>query len=429
MNYWEANKLLYSLINYERNKAKYQDFKLEKFKNFLTEISNPERRLNNVVLIAGTKGKGSTATMLASSLTACGIKTGLFTSPHLLSWRERIRVDNQMIPTKEFCEILSSLLPLIKKHKLTFFETLTAVAFLYFLKEKTEWTVLEVGLGGRLDATNVVSPTLSIITRIGFDHTEILGEDLISIAKEKAGIIHPQSTVITFKQTPEVLAVIEEFAKKNEGKVIIRDLICPKTIKLHRLGSEFKMKNSSLPFSLSLLGEHQIENTRLVLSSLSHIKKDDDRITWEKVREGLAYTRVPARCEIISSQPEIMVDCAHNIDSSQALKEVIEQILKKRAIFVFGVAKDKKVFGMLRILSAVGDHFVFTQAKHPRALNIEELTSQAKKLNLKFTTAKTVSQAIKKAIARQKKEIIVITGSFYVVGEGMRYLRYRPINI
>ncbi|MEO0102307.1 MAG: folylpolyglutamate synthase/dihydrofolate synthase family protein [candidate division WOR-3 bacterium] len=428
MNYREANKLLYSLINYERNKTKYHDFKLEKFKHFLTEISHPERRLNNVVLVAGTKGKGSTATMLASSLTACGIKTGLFTSPHLLSWQERIRVDNRTIPTKEFCEILSSLLPLIRKHKLTFFETLTAVAFLYFLKEKTEWTILEVGLGGRLDATNVVSPTLSIITRIGFDHTELLGEDLILIAKEKAGIIHPQSTVITFQQIPEVLAVIKEAAQKNGGEVITENLICPETIKLHRLGSEFKIKNSPLSFFLPLLGEHQVENTELVLSSLARIKKDDNRITWEKVREGLAHTYVPARCELISSQPEIMVDCAHNIDSSQALKEVIKKILKKRAIFVFGVAKDKKVFEMLSILSAVGDYFVFTQAKHPRALNIEELTLHAEKLNLKFTTAKTVSQAIKKAIARQRKEIIVITGSFYVVGEGMRYLRRRQIE-
>jgi dihydrofolate synthase/folylpolyglutamate synthase len=425
MNYWEVNKILYSLINYERDKAKYQEFKLEKFKNFLKEISHPEEKLSNVILIAGTKGKGSTATMLSNCLTACGIKTGLFTSPHLLSWRERIRINNQMIPTREFCEIFSNILPLIKEHKLTFFETLTAIAFLYFLREKTEWTVLEVGLGGRLDATNVVSPRIAIITRIGFDHTELLGETLTAIAREKAGIIHPNSTVVTFHQTPEVLAVIKKQAKENESKVVTENLIDRSSIRLNKFGSSFKMKGEEIPFFLPLLGAHQIENVELVLAALSEIKREEKRVSWEKVREGLKRVYIPARCELISSQPPIMIDCAHNPDSAFALKEVIEKILRKRALFVFGVARDKKVEEMLEILSPVGRYF-FTQARHPRALPIEVLASYGKKLNLKFCAKKNVAQAIKTALANQGKEILVITGSFYVVGEALRFFKHHP---
>uniref|UniRef100_A0A7C3YPX3 tetrahydrofolate synthase n=1 Tax=candidate division WOR-3 bacterium TaxID=2052148 RepID=A0A7C3YPX3_UNCW3 len=425
MNYWEVNKILYSLINYERDKAKYQEFKLEKFKNFLKEISHPEEKLSNVILIAGTKGKGSTATMLSNCLTACGIKTGLFTSPHLLSWRERIRINNQMIPTREFCEIFSNILPLIKEHKLTFFETLTAIAFLYFLREKTEWTVLEVGLGGRLDATNVVSPRIAIITRIGFDHTELLGETLTAIAREKAGIIHPNSTVVTFHQTPEVLAVIKKQAKENESKVVTENLIDRSSIRLNKFGSSFKMKGEEIPFFLPLLGAHQVENVELVLAALSEIKREEKRVSWEKVREGLKRVYIPARCELISSQPPIMIDCAHNPDSAFALKEVIEKILRKRALFVFGVARDKKVEEMLEILSPVGRYF-FTQARHPRALPIEVLASYGKKLNLKFSAKKNVAQAIKTALANQGKEILVITGSFYVVGEALRFLKHHP---
>ncbi|MEO0116907.1 MAG: folylpolyglutamate synthase/dihydrofolate synthase family protein [candidate division WOR-3 bacterium] len=429
MNYREAERLLYSLISYERDKAKYQDFKLERFKSFLREISSPQEKLSNVVLIAGTKGKGSTATMLASALSACGIKTGLFTSPHLLSWRERIRISGQMISKKDFCQILSSLLPKVKKYRLTFFETLTAIAFLYFLREKVEWTVLEVGLGGRLDATNVVSPRLAIITRIGFDHTELFGEDLLSIAKEKAGIIHPNSLVITFQQKPEVLAVIKKTAREKDSEVITENLISLKSLRLTKAGSQFKIKKNPHPFFLPLLGRHQVENLELVLSALARIKVGDERITWEKIGDGLANVYVPARCELISQHPEIMVDCAHNPDSCLALRDVLKDIFKKKAIFVFGVARDKKVEEMLKILSDVGSSFVFTQARHPRALNREILASYGEKLNIKFTTEKSVGQAIKTALAQQKREIVVITGSFYVVGEGMNSLGYRPAGI
>ncbi len=422
MNYREANKFLSSLINYERDKAKYQDFKLEKFKNFLTEISNPEKRLKKVILVAGTKGKGSTSTMLASCLASCGIKTGLFTSPHLLSWRERIRVNNRMITSKNFCKLLSSLLPQITKNKLTFFEALTAIAFLYFLEEDVEWAVLEVGLGGRLDATNVVSPNISVITRIGFDHTEILGDDLVSIAREKSGIIHSGSTVVTSRfQAPEVLAVIEETAKERWSKLVINPLLKAGSIKLGKDGSRFEV--GRYPFFLPLLGGHQIENAELVINSLLEIKRDDPRITWEGIRIGLERTSLLARCQLISEEPAIMVDVAHNPDSCHALKEVIEKVLKKKAIFVFGVARDKKIEEMLSILSAVGDYFLLSQARHPRAQEVEILSSYAQKLGLKFTTAKPVAKAIRMALAQQKREVIVLTGSFYLVGEGLKFLK------
>ncbi len=425
MKYQEACNILYSLINYERDKAKYQDFKLVRFKDFLTEISNPEKELKNVILIAGTKGKGSTSTMIATSLSVCGIKTGLFTSPHLLSWRERIKIDGRMISEKDFAHLFTDLLPLIKKHKPTFFEVLTALAFRYFLREGCEYNVLEVGLGGRLDATNVVSPRISVITRIGFDHTELLGEDLLSIAREKAGVIHPQSTVVTFHQLPEVLSLIKETAEAKESRLVVRGLINSNSIRLDKRGSYFKVKGNSLPFFLPLMGEHQIENTELAITSLLEIKKEEPRITWEGIRKGLANTWVPARCELISKRPLFMIDVAHNPDSCFALKNVIEKIFKKRAIFVLGVAKDKKVEEMLKILSEVGNYFILTQAKHPRALDLDILVAHAQNINLPYEAKKPVSQAIKLSLARQKEEIVVLTGSFYVVGEGLRYLRNR----
>lgn len=357
----------------------------------------------------------------------CGLKTGLFTSPHIISLRERIRVNGKEIPEKDLNRLVNKIRPQTKKFNITFFEAVTAVAFLYFLEKKIEYTVLEVGLGGRLDATNVTHPKISVITKIGYDHTEILGKTLTKIAKEKAGIIHPGSYVVLSSQKPSVLKALKEKIKTTKNKYCDTTRYGQiKNVKTDLTGSEFTIERRAVSgrFRINFVGEHQIENARTALATLLFIKEQDSRITTDGIKKGFERARISARCQIVSKEPLIIVDGAHNPESTKSLSDVIKNIIKQKVIIIFGSSQGKLVKDMFKTLAPVTKQFILTQSENPRALPSEELALILKEFTVPYKTTKSLTNAIKLGLASQEgKTPLVITGSFYVASEALIVLK------
>jgi dihydrofolate synthase/folylpolyglutamate synthase len=386
-------------------------------------------------------------------LRVCGLKPGLFTSPHILSLRERIRINGKEISKKDLNRLVNKIRPQAKKFNITFFEAVTAVAFLYFLEKKIDCTVLEVGLGGRLDATNVVNPKVSVITKIGYDHTEILGKTLPKIAKEKAGIIHPASIsmlpktnnatkspfakqfenrdgvhpgsyVVFSSQKPSVLKVLKEKIKTTKNKYCdTAKEFQIKNVKTDLAGSEFTIEQRAVSerFRINLVGEHQIENARTALATLLYLKKQDSRITIDGIKKGFERTRISARCQVVSKEPLIIVDGAHNPESAKSLSDVIKNIVKQKVIIIFGSSQGKLVKVIFKTLTPVTKQFILTQSENPRALSSKELALILKEFAIPYETTKSVPDAVKLGLASQKgKTPLVITGSFYVASEALQ---------
>ncbi len=430
MNYKEANQFLDSLINYERTAPAYNDFKLERFKNLLKDLANPHKKLKNVILVAGTKGKGSVCHFLESALHICGLRTGHFSKPHLVSICERIKVLSKPIPESDFARLVAKIKSRIKKHKCTYFETITAIAFLYFLENNLDYTILEVGLGGRLDSTNVTEPIISVITLIGFDHTDVLGDSLSKIATEKAAIIHNNGYVVSSKQRPMAWNVIKKQVKDTNSRLFLigRDLkISQEKISIN--GSKFRIKfdKAEREFSIPVLGKHQIENAATAIGVLQRLMTLDKSINWNGIAQGFKRVQIPARCQFVRRNPLIMVDVAHNPDSALALNKTIQDIFKKDVTLVFGASKEKLVNEMLTILLPITDKVILTRADSPRAYDPKDLAQLIEPYSIPFQITKSVKQAISEALkTASQNDLIVITGSFYVAGEALQILKTKP---
>lgn len=366
----------------------------------MSALGNPENRLK-LIHIAGTKGKGSTAIFLSQLLQSSGHKVGLFTSPHLVDLRERIQINNQPISKKSFTNIMNQLLPHLKKIRPTFFETMTALALCYFTKEKVDYAIMEVGLGGRLDATNIINPLVSIITRIDFDHMDKLGNTLTKIAREKAGIIKPNTPVITIKQQPEVMKVIRTYARKLKAPI-------------HQIPkSKCLMSN----FKCGVAGQHQRENLSLALAAYEHLsKKHAQRSTLNALRRLI----LPARIEVVSRNPLTIIDTAHNPVSMQALVDTIKTEFRyKQLVLVIGLARDKEVDKILRIILPLADIIIFTKSDNPRLLEPMDFIDYIKDYDLAvpiflepdYRKALRTAQSV-----AGRKDLILITGSFYLAG-------------
>jgi dihydrofolate synthase / folylpolyglutamate synthase len=416
-----ANKFLDSLIDYERNIAVNYKFKLDRFRGFLQSIGSPQEKLKNCILIAGTKGKGSTAAFLDSALRACGLKTGLYTSPHIFSASERIKFSGREISHNDLLCLVNKIKSPARKFDITYFEAMTAMAFLHFLEKKPDYTILEVGLGGRLDATNVVTPLISVITRIGYDHTNILGKTLTRIAREKAEIIHSRSFVVISQQRPTALKVIKNKVRTTNSKYFdtAKEISIIKA-KTDITGSVFTIKNKGR-FGIRLLGKHQIENACTAIGVLSFLQSKDSRITENCVKEGLKNTQMLARCQIISKNPLIIVDGAHNPESVSALNQVIHNIIRKKVVVIFGSSQGKLVKEMFKILSPVTEQFILTQSENPRHIPVSELADILKPFKIPFITTKSVKKAVEKGMELAKRKTpLIITGSFYVASETLK---------
>ncbi len=428
-DYQQALKYIYQLNKYGIKLG------LENIFYLLSLLGNPQEKLK-IIHIAGTNGKGSTAVIISSILQAAGFKVGLYTSPHLVDFNERMKINGKNISSSKVVELLERIKPFIKKtakakdcRHPTFFEVITAMAFLYFYEEKVDFLVLEVGLGGRLDATNVCNPLLSVITRIDYDHMDKLGNSLKEIAREKGGIIKSGKVVISSKQYKTVKNELRKIAKEKETEIFfIDEKINIRLIKADINGISFNLKGLYGEFKnlfLSLIGKHQLENAATAIGVIETLKINGFKITTHAIREGLKRVKWEGRLEIIQEKPLIIMDGAHNPNGIKKIKKALKEIFSyQRLILILAIFSDKDYSKIIQIISPIANLLITSQSKNPRATPSEIIAQEAKRFinqdRIKIT--KTIPQAIKYALKiAHQDDLICLTGSLYTVGEARKY--------
>jgi dihydrofolate synthase/folylpolyglutamate synthase len=385
----------------------------------LQDLGSPQEKLK-FIHIVGTNGKGSTAAFIHSILQQAGFKVGLFTSPHLFDFRERIRIGQRLISKKEVREKTDFLRQRIEKLKLKpiFFEVTTALALLYFAERKVDWVVLEAGLGGRWDATNVVIPYISVITPISLDHTHKLGRRVEEITREKAGVIKENVPVITNNINKKILAVLRKTCEEKKTELVVVKKNC-RILQQNLEGTVFK-KGEDI-FTLKLLGKHQIENALLAIEVIKELTCHHRlKISTEMIKKGLVKTSWPGRLEIISSSPLIILDGAHNRAAASRLRQSLKYYFKgQKFIFIIGVLQDKNIRGIFQSLSPLAEIIITTSINSPRAMCPERLKEIARKYHPRVKVIPSLKKALLEAkkIADNKKIAICITGSLYLIGE------------
>jgi dihydrofolate synthase/folylpolyglutamate synthase len=400
---------------------------LERMEAMTARLDAPHRRFPSV-LIAGTNGKGSTAAMIEQVLREEGYRTGLYTSPHLIDFRERIRIDGAMIPEEELSaltdEIRGAVMPAGAAFTCTFFEFTTALAFLYFARRRVDIAVIEVGLGGRFDATNVLAPLVSVIAPIDLDHEAFLGDTIEKIAGEKAGIIKPKVPVIVGKQRPEALGVIVDEAGGRGAPLV-------------RFGVDFDVKGESpssfvyrgrktLRLSSPLRGHYQIENASLAAAALECLGRSGMEISTDAIVKGIRSVAWEGRLEIVQEEPLILLDGAHNPAGAGALAEFLDSQKRERRsgriILVLGILRDKNIPEILRLLLPICDEVIFTRPDLPRAASPSELAELAGFYPLAIFKRERVPEALAYALSRSTpRDLLCISGSLYTVGEAKAY--------
>jgi dihydrofolate synthase/folylpolyglutamate synthase len=438
VNYQAALSYILSFTDYEKLPAflyKADNFDLRRMAELLDRLGNPHLT-SPAIHVAGTKGKGSTAAMIASALSAAGYRTGLYTSPHLHTFRERITVDGEMITEEELSALTERLQPEIDEvnrrndyGEITTFEILTALAFAFFMERRVDFQVLEVGLGGRLDATNVVMPRIAVITSISLDHAEVLGDSLAKIAGEKAGIIKPGTLVISAPQSNEVEGVIEEVCRSKGVSLITvgRDVTWRK-LKSDLSGQFFEVKGKAGNHKLiiPLLGEHQLENAAVAVAALEALD-----IGVVDIARGLAQVQWPGRLEILRHEPLFLADGAHNADSANRLRETIEKYLHfDRLILILGASSDKDIAGIVGALAPLSSQAIVTRSRHPRALAPNLLLEELEKQGVKGELVESVSSAVERAMEMAgPRDLICATGSLFVAAEAREYVKGIPYDV
>ena len=392
-------------------------FGLDTIAELLSRLGNPQNEYKTI-LIAGTNGKGSTATMTASILESAGYKAGLYTSPHLVDVRERIVINGKKIARKDFDQIIANIKEKLKK-PLTYFELLTAAAFVYFQRQKVDIAVLEVGLGGRLDATNVCRPLVSIITNVAFDHMAYLGNTLESITSEKAGIIKQNGICLTAAKQKNVLQVLKNICAERKAK-------------LYRLGADIKIvkqKNSFFAYqglhrklsglTISLQGEHQLANAALAVAAVELSDKNGLKIGNNAIRAGLKKAYLDARLEVLQKEPFFLLDGAHNPAGINSLCRALKKDFSyKRLILIFSSLLDKDYCRMLKKIAPLAYKIILTKLKTTRAELPDNMLKILDKIGYKAIVTENVGQAIQKAQSLAgKQDLICATGSFYLAGE------------
>jgi len=378
MDYSNAITYLHSLIDYEKMRLERytpETHNLARVERLLEAVGNPHTRFP-AVHIAGTKGKGSAAALCEACLRAAGYCTGFYVSPHLHTFRERIQVDRRNIAQEDVIALVEEIRPLVERvPDVTYFEAITAMGFLYFARSGVDVAVVEVGLGGRLDATNALTPEVSVITSLSLEHMYLLGDTLAEIAYEKAGIIKPGVPVVSAPQRAEALEVVEAVSRERGAPLAVvgRDWDYEPgpadldgqafTVRRGTGGSELDGE-----YWIPLLGRHQLENAASVIATLDVLGRRGFRISNEDVRKGLRTTYWPGRMEILSREPLVVADGAHNPYSAQMLRVALEEWFPgRRWVLVFGASADKDVTGMLEIFLPISDYVIVTRSDHPRA--------------------------------------------------------------
>jgi dihydrofolate synthase/folylpolyglutamate synthase len=402
VNYDESVRYLYSLGN-EIQTAKLG---LERITKLLEALGSPHRG-PRFIHIAGTNGKGSTAAMIENGLRAAGQRTGLYTSPHLVQPTERIRIHGEPVSQEQFAAAFTAVHETAQSCGLdmhpTYFESVTAMAFLLFNQAQLDWVVLEVGLGGRLDATNVVTPQLCVITPIDYDHQAFLGDSLASIAGEKAGILKPGVPAVFAHQHPEAAAILQRAAA---GPVLFADQWTVEDLSIDARGSRFLLRD--LPVNCPLAGAHQVENARTAAIALHELGFPPD---------GIAQTLWPGRLERVSEHPEIILDGAHNPAGTQALVDYIRRFYSGRNLWlVYGVMRDKAVDEMTSLLFPLAGRIILTAPDNSRALPPEQIPADDPIIT------HSVAEALQSLRRAAPDDVVFITGSLFVVGEARHLL-------
>ena len=438
-----AVNYLNSLTNYERvPRSQYTpgNFGIARTTRLLSALGNPQRSFKSVH-IAGTKGKGSTATMLAEMVRSCGLKVGLYTSPHLLDVRERIVVDGQMIPETSFARAVAAVAGVQVEARVTpptYFEVLTAAAFRYFAAVEVDVAVVETGMGGRLDATNVVTPEVVGLTSISYDHTLQLGTDLAAITQEKAGIIKKGIPVVSAPQRADVRDVIRNAAEAANAPLRFSDEGVDFSYRFEFSPAAGRHARICLTMPTSrfehlpvpLFGEHQAVNCTLALNMLDVLKSRGFPIDDQRAMAGLSNVRLDGRMQMVCEEPRILVDAAHNAASIHALMRAIGQhIPYDSMVVIFGCQKDKDIAGMIRRIQIGADKIIFTPTGSPRSADPAELASQYTEHSGKMAqVAQTLDEAIRIATsAITREDVICVTGSFYLVAEALRKLSRKTL--
>ena len=438
MTYRDALAYLYSLTNYEiKSTFAYapQFFDLRRVERLLEAVDNPQQKFRSIH-IAGTKGKGSTSCMLASILQAAGYRVGLYTSPHLHSFRERIQVNGTLIAEDELAAIAERLRPIaIEDPELTTFEVATALAFAHFAASGVEIAVVEVGLGGRLDATNVIQPLVSVITTIGHDHMHILGHTLAEIAGEKAGIIKEGVPVVTAPQQPDALRVIRQAAKSRKSilhetsqewswRGVSTTLDHQEFTASRRHGRIVTAPDTVLRrLAIPLLGKHQQRNAAVVLTTVDALRSAGLHVDNDAVRAGLAQVSWPARFEVMSTAPAFVIDGAHNVDSARSLDDTLRLCFPNiKPWYVLAILQDKDIPAILHELLPRAAGAYFARSNHPRAAEPESLQAQARRYGMPTRVIPSVEQATAQALLKaDPADLVVAAGSFSTAAEAREY--------
>lgn len=396
---------------------------LKNIQTILEELENPETHFKTIH-IAGTNGKGSTGAMLQSIFRASGYKTGFFTSPHLIDFRERIRINGKSIPQKDVIEFVNRMKNSVLENKCTFFETTTAMAFDYFAKEKVDVAIIETGLGGTFDSTNVIKPELSLITNIGFDHKEILGETLAKIAQEKAGIIKNKVPVITSNTEKEILDVLQKVAIEKNSELINSEKSSEiKIVKneFHKLEMNFSIGNKKInKIKFPFLGNHQLTNAKLAITAGFFLTRKFKKISNETIKNGIQNTIWLGRFTQIEQEPKLILDVAHNPDGMKFFVETLKKHFpNSKAFCVIGMASNKDIQTCFNILEGHFEKFICVTPNVSKVLEAKQLAKFAPKNTISSTT---VSEGIKlaKNFATENNDLICIIGSHFTVGEALQ---------
>jgi dihydrofolate synthase/folylpolyglutamate synthase len=448
MSYQSAVEQLYHL-GHELAQTPSHKFDLAHMRVLLAALGDPQHKFRSV-LIAGTNGKGSTAATLASILRAAGHKTGLYTSPHLVSINERIRNadDGRQISEAEFAatyeQVEAVARQLVAAASLpwhpSFFEMLTAMAFLYFAGQQVEIAVLEVGMGGRLDATNVVEPLVSVITDISLDHQKFLGNTISEIAQEKAGIIHPGGLLVTLPQHPQANDVIGKAVMERNAAAVSAVQYMP-PVSRGTKGTAWEphagarnrypltVMGKEIVVDSPLVGRHQLRNIALAIAAAEQVDRAGIRVSADDVERGIRETEWPGRFQVIPAtptSPEIVMDVAHNPAGAWALRSALsERYSEHRITMIFGVLRDKAVGEIAEILFPIADTIVATHVENPRSASPEEIIAAGARTGANIIAEADFSRAMEQGFQlamQNESSLLVITGSIYTVGAASAWL-------
>jgi dihydrofolate synthase/folylpolyglutamate synthase len=404
VTYAEAIQFLYGLKIFGANFGLENTFKLAAL------AGNPQEKLR-FIHVAGTNGKGSTCAMLEGIYRAAGLRTGLFTSPHLVSFRERIQVNRQLIPENEVARLVEELRAANRENEATLFEFAAVMALKFFAGQKCDLVIWETGLGGRLDATNIVTPLASVITNIAFDHEQWLGDTLAKIAAEKAGIIKPGIPVVTAANESEALAVIEKISREKNAP----------------LAKIEKSEARSQKPDVMLLGDHQKLNAALALATVE-ILQSQIPVSEQQIREGLANVNWPGRLQLVEKKDgrKILLDGAHNVAGAKVLREAIEKIFSlERLTLILGILQDKDWRHICEMLAPLADKIFAVPVASERTANPNELAQTCRAANpaAEIFVCGSLSEALQKG---STEKFVVLTGSLYLVGEALELLGLSP---